>query len=117
MATRVGLDHNLKDTLPVSRGPHDGQYYMRTDRPTDFLVHHVNVSSFEQTETHCNELRDRHAKLGLPDLGRFIVRIRSVGVSCTDKNHADLLSKMSNPKKAKKIYLEKYGDNAVQFLT
>jgi hypothetical protein len=116
MATRVGSDHKLKDTLPVSRGPHDGQYYMRTDRPTDFLVHHVNVSSFDQTETHCNELRERHAKSGFPDLGQFIVRIRSVGVSCTDKTHADLLSKMSNPKKARKIYLEKYGDN-VQFLT
>jgi hypothetical protein len=116
MATQVGLDHNLKDTLPVSGGPHHGQYYMRTDRPIDFSVHHVNMSSFEQTEIHCNELRDRHAKLGLPDLGQFIVRIGSVGVSCTDKNHADLLSKMSSSRKAKKGYMDRYGDN-VQFLT
>ena len=116
MATQVGLDHNLKDALPVSRGPHHGRYYIRTDRPTDFLVHHVNMSSFEHAETHCNELRGRHAKLGLPDLGQFIVRIGSVGVSCTEKNHADLLGKMSSSKKAKKGYTERYGDS-VQFLT
>jgi hypothetical protein len=103
MTTRVGSDHDLKDTLPVSRGPHDGRYYMRTDRPIDLLVHHVNVLSFKQTETYCNELRDRHAKSSLPDLGRFIARIRSVGVSCTNKNVADLLSKMSNPKRQRRF--------------
>jgi hypothetical protein len=107
LATQMALARGLTKCQFVSQV---GGRYERITRAVDFQIDHVKIMTLAQSAALCHQLRARHAGATKADIGRYIIRIGSVGASCISVDDADELLNI-NERKRKAEYLKKYSFN------
>ncbi|KAG2151484.1 hypothetical protein DEU56DRAFT_960441 [Suillus clintonianus] len=116
MASLMAVTRGITSCQEVKMGE-PGTSYLRIKRPVDFQIDHLQAMSLSQAIKGCEDLIRFHEKVEAAGaiIGPFVVRMGTGAVSCTDRDHADLMTKTKNVNAVKKYYLEKYPNNEILF--